>query len=446
MGRAFDVKDAGHNPRMWPATCALASIDVTRADLDRINPDLFLNASATIAAVDTARRQPSASALQIRGCGRLRSMTVENAPLGDGTRVIHAGTPHSAEGTPLVGSPVFASTYQLTGEPSGPYQYGRLANPTWTAWEAALGELEGGEAISFASGIAAVSAVLQSGLRPGDVLVMISDCYYATRRLAVGLLTDIGVQLRLVPDVEVSRHLDGATLVWLESPSNPNLDVCDIAAISAQAHAAGAVVAVDNTTATALGQQPLALGADYSVASDTKALTGHSDLVLGHVACRDADRALAVRTWRSSTGAVPGVFETWLAHRSLMTLDLRLGRQAANALALTEMLAGHRAVSGLRYPWLPSDPSYAVAVRQMRRPGGLVSFTLADEATAERFLGALEIVAVATSFGGLHSSAERRARWGGDDVPAGFIRFSCGCEDTADLLADVEQALGSTFS
>jgi cystathionine gamma-lyase len=361
--------------------------------------------------------------------------------LGDGTRAIHACMPEGVDGSPLVRSPVFASTYRLTGEPSGPYQYGRLTNPTWTTWEAALAELEGGEVVSFASGIAAVSAVLLSCLRPGDVLVMAAECYYATRRLATGLLTDIGVQVRLIPDAEVSRHVDGATLVWVESPSNPKLDVCDIAAVSTAAHAAGAAIAVDNTTATALGQQPLALGADYSVASDTKALTGHSDLVLGHVACRDAARAEAVRTWRSSTGAVPGVFEAWLAHRSLMTLDLRLTRQATNALAIAELLSAHGAVQSVRYPWLLGDPSHDVAMRQMRRPFGLVSFTLADEAAAERFLDALRIVTVATSFGGLHSTAERRARWGGDDVPPGFIRFSCGGEDTLDLVADVEQAL-----
>lgn len=368
-------------------------------------------------------------------------MAGEDRTLGDGTRAIHAGMPEGADGSPLVRSPVFASTYRLTGDPSGPYQYGRLTNPTWTTWEAALGELEGGEVIAFASGIAAVSAVLQSCLRPGDVLVMGADCYYATRRLATGLLTDIGVQVRLVPDAEVSRHLDGATLVWVESPSNPKLDVCDIAALSAAAHRVGAALAVDNTTATALGQQPLALGADYSVASDTKALTGHSDLVLGHVACRDSGRADAVRTWRSSTGAVPGVFEAWLAHRSLMTLDLRMARQATNALAVAELLTAHDGVQSVRYPWLAGDPSHDIAVRQMRRPSGLVSFTMADEAVAERFLAALRIVTVATSFGGLHSTAERRARWGGDDVPAGFIRFSCGGEDTADLVSDVAQAL-----
>ena len=366
--------------------------------------------------------------------------------LGDGTRAIHAGMPKGDDGTPLGASPVFASTYHLTGDPHGPYQYGRLTNPTWSAWETALGELEGGHVVSFSSGIAAVSAVLLSSLRPGDVLVMVDDCYYATRRLAQGILAEIGVQVRLVPSADVGLHLVGAKLVWLESPSNPTLDVNDIAALCVAAHAVGAAVAVDNTTATALGQQPLVLGADYSVASDTKALAGHSDLVLGHVACRDAGRADVIRTWRSSTGAVPGVFEAWLAHRSLMTLDLRLARQASNALALAGLLRAHQAVGEVRYPWLVGDPSYDVAARQMRRPIGLVSFTLADEATAEKFLAALTIVAVATSFGGLHSSAERRARWGGDDVAPGFIRFSCGGEDTVDLLADVEQALDAAFS
>jgi cystathionine gamma-lyase len=377
------------------------------------------------------------------GCGRLTAMPGDEggAELGDGTRAIHAGMPRGADGTPLGANPVFASTYHLSGEPQGPYQYGRLTNPTWTAWEAALGELEAGEVVSFASGIAAVSAVLLSSLRRGDVLVMADDCYYATRRLAQGILAEIGVEVRLVASADLGAQLDGAKLVWLETPSNPTLDVSDIAALSAAAHAVGAAVAVDNTTATPLGQQPLVLGADYSVASDTKALAGHSDLVLGHVACRDVRRADAIRAWRSSTGGVPGVFEAWLAHRSLMTLDLRLGRQGANAVALAQMLANHDAVVSVRYPWLPADPSYAIAVAQMRRPGGLVSFTLADEATAERFLAALQIVAIATSFGGLHSTAERRARWGGDDVPAGFIRFSCGGEDIADLIADVTQAL-----
>ncbi len=348
-----------------------------------------------------------------------------------------------ADGTPLVSSPVFASTYRLSGEPAGPYQYGRLSNPTWTTWEAALAELEGGETVSFASGLAAVSAVLLTALRPGDTLLIADDCYYATRRLADGLLNDIGVRSKQLPLDQLADNVEGSTLVWLESPSNPKLDVCDIAALSEHAHQVGAVVAVDNTTATPLGQQPLALGADYSVASDTKALTGHSDLILGHVACRDAGRATAIRSWRSSTGGIPGPFETWLAHRSLMTLDLRLERQARNALAVADLLSRHPAVHDVRYPWLAAHPAHHIVTRQMRRPVGLLSFSLADARAADDFLAALRIVTTATSFGGLHSTAERRARWAGDDIAPGFIRFSCGCEDTPDLIADVEQALGT---
>ena len=364
-------------------------------------------------------------------------------PSGDGTRAIHAGVPMGGDGSPLVPSPVFASTYRLAGQPSGAYQYGRHANPTWAVWEAALGELEGGEAVAFASGMAAVSAVLLSTLRPGDRLVMTSGCYYATRRFAEQTLSGLGVRTTFVPDAEASSDLGGAALVWLETPSNPRLDLIDVAAVCAAAREAGALVAVDNTTASPLGQQPLMLGADFSVASDTKAITGHSDLLLGHVACREPERVAAIRDWRRSTGGIPGAFEAWLARRSLMTLDLRLARQAQNALALSEFLVAHPAVHDVRYPWLPGSASYGLAVRQMRRPGGLVSFTLADEEAADAFLSRLQIVATATSFGGLHSTAERRARWGGDDVPPGFIRFSCGCEDTADLLADVAQSLNS---
>ena len=360
---------------------------------------------------------------------------------GDGTRAIHAGIPTSGDGSPLVPSPVFASTYRLAGQPSGDYQYGRLTNPSWAIWETALGEFEGGEAVAFASGMAAVSAVLLSVLRPGDRLVMTDGCYYASRRFAERTLAERGVYTTFVPDAEVSRHLEGAALVWLETPSNPRLELIDVAPVCAAAREAGALVAVDNTTATPLGQQPLLLGADFSVASDTKAITGHSDLLLGHVACRGSERAGAIRAWRASTGGIPGAFETWLARRSLMTLDLRLARQAQNALALSGFLAGQPGVRDVRYPWLPGYPFYELALRQMRRPGGLVSFTVADEEAADLFLSRLQIVATATSFGGLHSTAERRARWGGDDVPPGFIRFSCGCEDTADLLADVAQAL-----
>jgi cystathionine gamma-lyase len=228
--------------------------------------------------------------------------------------------------------------------------------------------------------------------------------------------------------------------VLLESPGNPWLDVRDLRAAAEVAHDAGALVAVDNTTCTALGQSPLALGADLSVCSDTKATSGHADLVLGHVAARDPELLAGLRDWRTKTGGVAGPFETWLAHRSLATLDLRLARQSENALAVATALADHPAVRGLRHPGLPSDPAYPVAVRQMRRFGGLVSFELRDADAVAAFTDRARLVTEATSFGGVHTSADRRRRWG-DDVPDGFVRLSLGCEDPSDLVADLTAAL-----
>jgi cystathionine gamma-lyase len=296
--------------------------------------------------------------------------------------------------------------------------------------------------------MAAVAAVFGVTLSPGDVLVMPADSYYTARMLATGQLQAHGVEVRQAPTGENAQlhHLDGARLLWLESPSNPGLEVCDIALLAAAAHERGALVAVDNTTATALGQRPLDLGADFSVASDTKALTGHSDLVLGHVATRDPAWAERLHSWRTQQGAIAGPMEVWLGHRSLATLELRLERQGKNALAIARFLAGRPGVQKLRYPGLPEDPAYEVASRQMARYGPVVSFTLDGRAAAERFLGACRLVLQATSFGGLHTTAERRARWGGDVVPEGFIRLSAGCEDTQDLLYDLEQALAAIGS
>jgi hypothetical protein len=188
------------------------------------------------------------------------------------------------------------------------YGYGRSENPTWTAFERGLAELEGGEAVVFASGMAAATAVLQSLLRPGDVLLMAADGYYTVRRFIEEHLEPSGVRVTSVAtaDPDLPRLAEGASLVWLETPSNPGLDVCDVGAVAAAAHRAGGLVALDNSAATPLGQLPLALGADLSVASDTKALTGHSDLVLGHVAARDPGLLARVRRWRLRTGAVPG--------------------------------------------------------------------------------------------------------------------------------------------
>ncbi|MFJ4962534.1 cystathionine gamma-lyase [Streptomyces sp. NPDC088729] len=366
--------------------------------------------------------------------------------LGDGTRAVRAGLPEPEQFEPTLPGPVFAAHFHLSGEPVGPYTYGRDTNPTWTHLERAIGELEApGEEVSttvFASGMAAITAVLLSQVRTGDTVVLPDDGYQALP-LVREQLSAYGVAVRTAPtggDAQLAL-LAGAKLLWIESPSNPGLDVCDIRRLVDAAHAAGVLVAVDNTLATPIGQRPLELGADFSVASDTKGMTGHGDLLLGHVTCRDPGLTADIRRWRKVVGAIPGPMEAWLAHRSLATLHLRVDRQCATALALAEALGRRSEVSGLRYPGLPTDPSYATAVRQMRRFGSVVSFELADRETAERFLAALRLVDDATSFGGVRSTAERRGRWGGDAVSEGFVRFSVGAEDPQDLLADVEQAL-----
>lgn len=365
--------------------------------------------------------------------------------MNDATRVIRAGLPAASPGGPFLPGPVFAGTYHVAGDPTNsPYTYGRFHNPTWTAYETAITELERGAAtVVFSSGMAAVAATLSVTLTAGDALVMPADAYYTARLLATGFFATLGVEVRLAPTADNAQrlHLHGAKLLWLESPSNPGLDVCDIALLAEAAHAAGALVAVDNTTPTCLGQQPLALGADFSLSSDTKATTGHSDLILGHVGVRDASWGEKLRAWRTQMGSAPGPMEVWLAHRSLATLHVRLDRQCKNALAIAEVLAARRDVQGLRCPGLPTDPGHAVASQQMKFSAPVVSFALATRELAERFLRSCELVFEATSFGSLHTTAERRARWGGDQVPEGFIRLSVGCEDARDLIADLQRAL-----
>ncbi|TQK53112.1 cystathionine gamma-lyase [Streptomyces sp. SLBN-118] len=366
--------------------------------------------------------------------------------VGEGTRAVRAGLPEPVKYEPTLPGPVFAAHFHLPGEPTGPYTYGRDENPTWSHLERAIGELEApGESVgtvAFASGMAAISAVLFSQLKAGEAVVLPDDGYQALPLLRERLEA-YGVEVRTAPtggDAQLDV-LDGARLLWIETPSNPGLDVCDVRRLVKAAHSAGALVAVDNTLATPLGQRPLELGADFSVASDTKGMTGHGDILLGHVTCRDPELVAGVRRWRKVVGAIPGPMEAWLAHRSLATLQLRIERQCANALALAEALGSRGEVSGLRYPGLPSDPSYTIASQQMRHFGSVVSFVLPDRGHAERFLSGLRLVDDATSFGGVRSSAERRGRWGGDAVPEGFIRFSVGAEDAVDLVADVLRAL-----
>lgn len=369
----------------------------------------------------------------------------------DGTLAVRSGLPDFSQGDPFMPGPVFAGTYHLMGDPSSsPYAYGRYHNPTWTNFEHALGQLEGGDALAFSSGMAAITSVLSvvllprlgKGLKP-PVLVMPSDSYYAARVLADQHFAHLGVTVRFGPtkNNEQISLLDDATLLWIETPSNPGLDVCSISDLVKAAHDSGALVAVDNTVATPLGQKPLKTGADFSVSSDTKALTGHSDLILGHVAASDKIWIDKIRAFRTQQGAIPGPMEVWLAHRSLATLEVRLERQCSNALEIARLLAGRRDVLKVRYPGLPTDPSFQVASGQMRYFGPVVSFALDGKEQADRFLEECKIVESATSFGSVHTTAERRARWGGDEVPDGFIRLSAGCENQQDLLEDISQAL-----
>ena len=363
------------------------------------------------------------------------------------TAVLQAGYRSTNSDGPFLQGPQFSSTYMAAGDPANhSLTYGRFHNPTWSAWEDALGVLEGGHAVAFASGMAAVAAVFGTTLEPGHIVVLPSDSYYSVRLLASNWLAKVGVEVRLAPtrDDAQAKVLDGARLLWVETPTNPQLDVCSIRRLVDAANAKGVLVAVDNTTATAYLQQPLTLGATYVVASDTKALSGHSDLVLGHVATADSDRAVALRTWRTQHGAIPGPMEVWLAHRSLATLALRLGRQCGSALTLATFLSARSDVEAVYYPGLPSHPGHATAREQMQGFGPVVSFDLGTEERASAFLNGLSLVREATSFGGVHSTAERRARWGGDAISEGFVRFSVGCEHPQDLIDDVERALGAT--
>jgi cystathionine gamma-lyase len=356
-------------------------------------------------------------------------------------RLLHARA-DIAPGDPIAPPIVMASSYHLPGLPAdAPFQYGRFHNPSWDAVEHALAILEDAPVVGFPSGMAAIAAVLYSTLRSGDRVLLPSDGYYTIRAMAERFLTSLGVSY---DTRATATFLDGGfagyRLVWIETPSNPGLDVCDIAEIARQAHAAGALVAVDNTTLTPLGQRPLDLGADIVVAADTKAPAGHADVLFGHVASRDAALLAAVRDWRKLAGAIPGPFEAWLVHRGLETLEVRFSRQCDTALAIAQRLAVHKATQAVRYPGLGNDPSHALARKQMQRFGCLIGVTFASLETAETFIAG-PFIRPSTSFGSVHTSAERRARWG-DAVAPGYVRLSIGCEPLEPLWASMETSLG----
>lgn len=357
--------------------------------------------------------------------------------------VVHAGHTKAEQGKPFVQSPVFASTFHLSGEVDNQsYQYGRFHSPGWDALEQGLGELEQGRAIIFPSGMAAGAAIMTALVESGDTLLLASDGYQPTIAYAETYLKKFGVKVKTVatPDI-IEQDFSGIKLVFIETPSNPMLDVIDIQKLADKVHAASGILAVDNTTLTPLGQQPLLLGADISMCSDTKALNGHSDVVFGHVATNQTELFDAMVLWRKLAGNIPGPMETWLVHRGLASLDMRLQRMTINAQAIAEYLQQHDKVKSIRYPGLAADPSFEIASRQMNHFGFIISFDLGHQTQADQFLQQASMIVEATSFGGMHTMAERRQRWGVDDVSSGLVRLSVGCEHLDDLLQDIEQAL-----
>lgn len=354
-------------------------------------------------------------------------------PPGRTARVPHLRRPLLSKGDPVPLPLTLASIYHLPGDPTGVSQYGRFSNPTWDAVEALLSHLEDAPCLAFPSGMAAISAVFFALLKTGDRILLPSDGYYTTRALAERFLAPLGVTFDERPTAAfLEGGFSGYRAVFVETPSNPGLDVCDIRAVASQAHAAGATVIADNTTMTPLGQRPLDLGADVVVAADTKAPNGHSDTLFGHVATRNEDILAAVKEWRRLAGPIPGPFEAWLVHRGLETLEVRFERMCASAGVIARRLVDHPAVTAVRYPGLETDPAHDLACTQMERFGTLITLTLDSAEEADAFIDGCSLIQPATSFGGLHTSAERRARWG-DAVAPGFVRLSIGCEPTEEL-------------
>jgi cystathionine gamma-lyase len=354
---------------------------------------------------------------------------------------LHRTTKERGPGEAFAPPITLASVYALPDGTEAQHQYGRWTNPTWSALEDALEVLERAPSIAFPSGMAATAAVLYGLLGPGDRVLIPSDAYYTTRLFAERYLAPLGVMVETLPTLHLEDHdLAGVKLVWIETPSNPRLDLVDIEEVASKAAATGAILVADNTTMTPLGQRPLDLGADVVVSSDTKAMNGHSDVVSGHVSSRRPDLVDQIREWRNLAGAIPGPFEAWMVHRGLDTLEIRLARMCHNAGIVAEHLAASPAVVSVRYPGLADHPQHELAKQQMTGFGSVVAVTFSAESTAERFIADCPFIRPTTSFGGVHTSAERRARWG-EDVPEGFVRLSLGTEPTDELVSGIEQAL-----
>ena len=361
------------------------------------------------------------------------------------TLAVTAGRPARVSGAALNPAVHFASTYVGSHDLSTT-GYGRDGNETWRQLEEVIGVLEGGRALAFASGMAACNAVLEL-LDPGAVVVIPGECYLG---VAAAVETrarryDWSVRRVNVADTDaVLTAAAGADLVWLESPTNPTLDVADLPRIGTALRGKVRLV-VDNTFATPLLQRPLDLGADIVVHSLTKMLSGHSDVLLGAVVTRLEDDATgsALANIRHDFGAIPGPMEAYLALRGLRTYPLRLARAQANAQILAERLDGHPAVRRVRYPGLPSDPGHERAARTMAGFGSLISIELADAQSADALVAACRLWVFATSLGGVDSSLERRRRWPDElpSVPESLVRLSVGIEHVEDLWADLAQGL-----
>ncbi|UYY82067.1 aminotransferase class I/II-fold pyridoxal phosphate-dependent enzyme [Arthrobacter sp. YA7-1] len=381
------------------------------------------------------------------------------ADLSPDTVVVAAGRPERSHDQPVNPPIVLSSTYFGTGALSdGDRGYGRYANPTWDPFEEALAQLEGAElpGLLYASGLAAVSSAL-SLVPAGGVLVMPTHSYAGSLVMATELAAKGILELRTVDIADtdaVKAQLapaDGklASMLWIESPTNPMLGIADVRALATAAHEAGAIVVTDNTFSTPLVQQPLSLGSDVVLHSVTKYLAGHSDVVLGALVTSNAGLRAELLHHRIIHGGIAGPFEAWLALRGLRTLALRIDRSQASAATLAERLSTHPRVESVRFPGLPNDPGHERAKSQMKGFGSILCIQLAGDGTrsgadaADQLVRALQLWIPATSLGGVESLIERRRRHTAEplSVPDNLVRMSVGIENVEDLWADLEQAL-----
>jgi cystathionine gamma-synthase len=369
------------------------------------------------------------------------------------TRAIHAGQePDPATGaiiTPIYQTSTFVQ--DAVGEHKG-YDYARVANPTRTALQEALASLESAEhGIAFSSGLGAVTTLMHL-VSPGDRVVLIADVYGGVYRMTSQVYEPKGYRFDYLPAEEFANlgpHLDETTrIVWIESPSNPLLNVVDIAGAAEAAHAAGALLVVDNTFATPYLQRPLELGADVVVHSTTKYLGGHSDVVGGFAATNDPTIAERLFFLQKSLGAVPGPFDSWLVLRGLKTLALRMRKHCENAAAIAGWLSRHPRVERVLYPGLPGHPGHEIAARQMRDFGGMVSFLASSPEEAEALVARTRLFRLAESLGGVESLIEVPARMTHASTadapfaaPPSLVRLSVGIESADDLISDLDAAL-----